>query len=444
VSPLRSSRLPTAANHVLCPFLCVFAHGAKHTLNTPLRFLHPATSMVLSTNTRMLRNDPSTGDAALLRRRNRELTILNVVAQALNEETQTQQALRVVLERVAQLLDLATGWIWLLHPRTGNAYLAASLQLPPALANTPAHMEGSCYCLDTFRAGDLDGAANINVVTCSRLKGLVDGTDDLRYHASIPLYAHGRQLGVLNVASGHWRELGEDDLRILHTVGDLLGIALERARLFDERGKLAALEERNRLAREIHDTLAQGLTAITLQLETADALLNSNGAQERAQRNIQEALQLARTNLEEARRSVLDLRAAPLEDRTLVQAIAALAQEQVTVAGLALHTEIVGADQPLPVRVEAGLYRVAQEAITNVVQHAQAKALTITIAATPQTVQLNVEDNGRGFDGNHLPAQRYGLRGMLERVKLLGGQLEIHSSPGAGTRINVCVPLDQV
>jgi two-component system NarL family sensor kinase len=391
----------------------------------------------------MFRNDQATGDAALLRQRNRELTILNVVAQALNEETETQRALQVVLERVAQLLNLATGWIWLLHSRTGNPYLAASLQLPPALVHTPARMEGSCYCLDTFRVGDLDGAANINVVTCSRLKGLVDGTDGLRYHASIPLYAHGRQLGVLNVASGQWRELGEDDLRILHTIGDLLSIALERARLFDERGALGALAERNRLAREIHDTLAQGLAAITLQLETADALLDANGAPDRVQRNIQQALTLARTNLEEARRSVLDLRAEPLEGRTLAQAITALAQEQAAVAGLVLRTEIVGADQPLPVRVEAGLYRVAQEAITNVVQHAQATTLMVEFVATPQRVQLNLEDDGRGFDPQQHAAARYGLRGMLERVKLLGGQLNIDSSPGAGTQIDVLVPLEQ-
>ena len=134
-------------------------------------------------------------------------------------------------------------------------------------------MEGTCYCLDTFRQGDLAGAANVNVVTCSRLKNLIDGTDGLRYHASIPLVAHGRQLGVLNVASPSWREISPDELRLLYTVGDLLSIAIERARLFARSVELGAVQERNRLAREIHDTLAQGLTAITLQLEAADLLL---------------------------------------------------------------------------------------------------------------------------------------------------------------------------
>lgn len=89
---------------------------------------------------------------------------------------------------------------------TGESYVAAAQNRPPALANNLHRMEGHCYCLDTYRAGDREGAANVNVVTCSRLKGLVAGTGGLRYHASIPLYAHGKKLGVLNVASTDWRQ----------------------------------------------------------------------------------------------------------------------------------------------------------------------------------------------------------------------------------------------
>src|SRR4029079_12064962 len=101
--------------------------------------------------------------------------------------------------------------------------------------------------------GDLAGAANVNVITCSRLSGLVDGTDGLRYHASIPLYAHGKPLGVLNVASTDWRELSEADLRLLYTVGDLLSIAVERARLFARSVQVGALEERKRPDRDIQE-----------------------------------------------------------------------------------------------------------------------------------------------------------------------------------------------
>ena len=95
----------------------------------------------------------------------------------------------------------------------------------------------------------LEANANINVVTCSRLWEFVDGTDGLRYHTSVPLYAsHGKKLGVLNVADTDWRELSADDLRLLHTIGDLLSITIERARLFARSRQIGISEERGRLA----------------------------------------------------------------------------------------------------------------------------------------------------------------------------------------------------
>lgn len=379
-------------------------------------------------------------DAEKLRRRNRELSILNTIAEALNRSVDIDEALQAALARVAELLDLQTGWIWLLHEETGQSYLAASQNLPPALANNPRRMEGSCYCLDTYRAGDLDGAANVNVVTCSRLWGLVDGTDGLRYHASIPLYAHGKELGVLNVASTDWRELTEDDLRLLYTIGDLLSIAIERARLYTHSAEYGAAEERYRLAREIHDTLAQGLTAISMQLETAEALLETGVSPEIIQKVVHQALTLTRTNLEEARRSVLDLRAAPLEGRNLVEALKALCDEVTAENGLVIEFNVTGAGRPLPARLESGIYRIAQEALANAVQHAQTKSVSMKLALLQDQVTLTVEDAGRGFDPDQIPERRFGLRGLHERTKLLGGSLTIESSPGSGTRVEAKFP----
>ena len=322
-------------------------------------------------------------------------------------------------------------------------------------------MEGSCYCLDTFRTGDLDGAANLNVVTCSRLKWLEDGTRGLRYHASIPLYAHGKQLGVLNVASPDWRQLSAADLRLLYTVGDLVSIAVERARLFARQAEFGATLERNRLAREIHDTLAQGLAAITMQLETADALLEAGASvggasssdasaggtglsgAERTKKAIAQALTLARANLEEARRSVLDLRSAPLEGRTLAQALSALVEEATSKGIVPVRFHATGASRPLPNRVEAGLYRIAQEALANAVRHAEARTIRVKLLAQPAHVRLMVIDDGRGFDVTTLPKDRYGLAGIQERAHLLGGKLTLQTSPGQGTQVDVLVPLGE-
>lgn len=382
-------------------------------------------------------------DADELQQRNRELSILNAIARELNGSVDLGQALNAVLAQVAQLLDLQTSWIWLLREEHDEYYLAAVQDLPPALSANPQLMEGQrCYCLDTYRAGDLKGAANINVVACSRLVRLVEGAEGLRYHASIPLYAHQKKLGVLNVASADWRELSADDLRLLHTIGDLLSIAVERARLFNRSVQLGAVEERFRLARELHDTLGQGLAAVLLKLEGIDALLEGGADPEKVRQVAQQALGLARANLEEARRSVLDLRAAPLEGRTLAEALASLAAELSAKKTTAIACEAIGASQPLPVRVEAGLYRIAQEALNNAAQHAQARQILLRLVVTPAQVQLVVEDDGCGFDPSQIPRDRFGLVGLNERARLLDGSLKIESSPAQGTRLEVVLPLE--
>jgi two-component system NarL family sensor kinase len=380
----------------------------------------------------------SESDTQKIERRNRELSILNTIAKALNQEADLTRALNAALTHVAELFDLKTSWIFL-YDQEGKAYLAAAQNLPPALADHPRRMTGECDCLWYFEEGELSTPMNI---ACTRLENLVVGTAGLRQHASISLNAHGKPLGVLNVASTDWGDLSDEDLQLLYLVGDVVGIAIERARLFDNSVELGAVKERNRLAREIHDTLAQGLTAIALQLETADALLDSGANAQRTQQAVRQALELTRANLEEARRSVLDLRAAPLEGRTLSEALAVLVKEWSSRRKVKVNFDTTDANRPLPVRIEVGLYRIAQEALTNIGRHAKANHVTLQLITMPDEVQLVVYDDGRGFDPEAVDDGHYGLVGMNERAKLLGGSLELCSSPDNGTRIDVNVPLE--
>jgi two-component system, NarL family, sensor kinase len=381
-----------------------------------------------------------------LERLNHELSVLNGIARELNRSVNLDEALRFTLSQVAELLGLRTGWIWLIRESSPEPYLAAAQNLPPVLADEPRRMDGSgyCYCLDSYKKGDLGGAANVNVLTCSRLDGLVDGTDGLRYHASIPLYAGEKKLGVMNVASPAWRGLNSEDLQLLNTVGDLLSIAVERARLFERSARLGAVEERNRLAREIHDTLAQNLTATGLQIESAEALLEADADPERVRASLDRALSLTRSNLEEARRSVLDLRAAPLEDRSLPEALRDLIDRWESETGVSARFRSVNGSRPLPPGVEATLYRVCGEALANVARHAGAGRVTVRLVSTPESVGLLVEDDGRGFDPSRVPEDRHGILGMRERVAVLGGVLRVESSPGGGTRVEATLPLEGV
>jgi two-component system, NarL family, sensor kinase len=381
----------------------------------------------------------SISDTEKLQRRNRELSILNTVAEALNREIDLERALQTTLAHAAELLSLHTGWVFLIDEDTEKFYPAAAQGLPPALAEHPRRLGGTCYCIDSYVEGDLEGAANVNVISCSRLRDLVNGTDGLRYHASIPLYAHGKKMGILNVAASQWRELSPEDLKLLYTIGDLLSIAIERARLFERSVQFGATEERNRLAREIHDTLAQGLTAISLQLEAADALLDRDA--HRTREAILKALDLTRANLEEARRSVMDLRAAPLDGKSLREALAALVGQMSRDHKHKVEFEVIGPADKLPIRVESCLYRVAQEALNNATRHAKARHISLQLIAATDQLQLIIEDDGQGFDPAHIPPGHYGLVGLNERVKLMGGKLHIKSAPDSGTRIEVALPL---
>jgi two-component system, NarL family, sensor kinase len=379
-----------------------------------------------------------------LERQNEEFAILSEVATALNESVDLETALSTVLSRAADCHALGTGWVLLLDEASGEPYLAAAQNLPPGLAEDPGRMEGSCYCLDTFRAGDLAGAANVNVVACSRLRGLTQGSGGLRYHASIPIHAGEKKLGVMNLASAEWRQLSADDLRVLHVIGGMLGVAIERARLLERSLEAGAAEERNRLAREIHDTIAQGLSATALQLETAEALLDAGADPAEVRAAVHRALETTREGLREARRSVMDLRAAVLEGRTLAEAIGELCASAwgATLNGTRVELESIGGTRPLPRRVEGALYRVAQEALSNALRHARAKRVTVQLAAEPNQVTLSIADDGIGFEVCRRREGHYGLVGMRERVKLLGGELCVFSREGAGTRVEARVPLE--
>jgi two-component system, NarL family, sensor kinase len=382
-----------------------------------------------------------------------ELQVLASIAEALNSSPGVQEALERSLALVAELLGLDTGWVWLRDAESGAFYSAAARNLPPYLRE-PVRMTGaSCWCLDAFEKGTLT-PTNIRLIHCSRLLPAVEAHDTeatrgLCCHASLPISFQGRSLGVLNVAGPQWRKLTRPELRLLATIAYQLGIAVERARLAEGNVRLARAEERARLAREIHDTLAQGLTAITLQLESALANLETDPSRTRTR--VESALETARNSLDEARRSVEGLRAAPLAGRSLPEALLALARGFASGTGVRVrpalrgHVFEAGPLPPMPLRLEAELYRIAQEALANVRRHAAATRVVMVLQAVrpaaevPERLRLFLHDDGRGFDPG-APAAGRGLLGMTERAAVLGGSLRVKSTPGRGTLVLADVP----
>ena len=281
-----------------------------------------------------------------------------------------------------------------------------------------------------------------NIETDPRFQGWPDHHPHMKSFLGVPIVSKGDVIGAFYLTDKlNGGGFTKADHHLIEILGAHAAVAIENARLYERSRELSIIEERNRLAREIHDTLAQGLAAITLQLETAEALMDTDGDLGRVRQNVTRALTLAQDNLEEARRSVLDLRAAPLEGRTLVEALRALGRDAAADGGPLVDFETTGEPRRLPPQIDVGLYRIAQEALTNVIKHAEAQRVTVRLEITPNYVRLFIEDDGRGFDHSNISTDNYGLIGLNERANVLGGSLRLETSDGVGTRLEVNVPL---
>lgn len=195
---------------------------------------------------------------------------------------------------------------------------------------------------------------------------------------------------------------------------------------------LVRADERTRLARDIHDTLAQGLAALTLQIETA--LQHVGRDPDRVRERMEKALATARASLDEARRSVTALRAGATAGKPLAQALASLARELTSESGIRVSFDANGSCL-LDAAIEEELFRIAQQALTNVRQHAHAKTATVTLECTKRVTKLSIEDDGIGFDVRKVAPERHGITGMRERARAAGGTLRIESKAKRGTRV---------
>ncbi|HLL15871.1 MAG TPA: two-component regulator propeller domain-containing protein [Pyrinomonadaceae bacterium] len=208
---------------------------------------------------------------------------------------------------------------------------------------------------------------------------------------------------------------------------------------------VAVLEERNRIARELHDSLAQGFTSISIHLEAVSAKMGA--PHDAAREHLNQARLLVRSSLAEARRTVRDLRSELLEAGDLSAALSRVAGQLTAGTNVSAEVTVAGASRPLPARIESNLLRVGQEALTNAVRHAGARTVRARLEYGRGRVRLCVEDDGHGFDVGTMDAASngggFGLRGMRERLTQIGGTLSVESLPGRGTQITATVPLGE-
>lgn len=265
--------------------------------------------------------------------------------------------------------------------------------------------------------------------------------------AAFPLVSGGNVIGVFTVAKERSRSIPAEDVRLLTIFSNLLAAILRNVEMVQERERMLLMQERNRLAREIHDGLAQSLAGALLQMDRLDRLVE--GDAKGARKLLLQLREHVRELLLEVRRSIFNLRPSPLEEDGLVETLRHEIQ-RLKDKGLAgtveLRLEVRGEQRRLSGLVEDEVFRIAQEALTNALKHSNATEIIATLQFQDDQLRLAIRDNGRGF---HLAEavrgardrQSFGLVGMSERADRLGASFEVDSRPGAGTRMMVDVPL---
>ncbi len=370
------------------------------------------------------------------------LETLNAIGDVLNAAPTFLEAVPEALDRLVAMVGLSAGWVFLTNVEEGDAHegsfrLAAATGLPPALqldACAPLR-EGSCECQRLLRRGQLD--RGINMVTCSRLRDATGDRGGLEIHASVPLLGLRGPVGIVNLAAPGDARFDDEALAFLAAVGRQLGTAFERSRLLDERTSqaryAATLEERQRLAHEMHDSLAQLLFAADLSLNVA----RSAPEGERRDDALGDAGAIVSNALQELRALVEVMRPADLS-AGLNAALLRLAQR----TRGSLTVSLDAAEIEPPAAIAEALYRIAQEAVHNALRHAGARSLWLRLAVRGERLELVVSDDGSGFAGDGEPrtAGGLGLSGMRDRAAAVGGRLHLEERRGGGATVRVEVP----
>ncbi|MGQ9554976.1 MAG: GAF domain-containing protein [Anaerolineae bacterium] len=293
--------------------------------------------------------------------------------------------------------------------------------------------------------------------TCPLRATCTAGGHPVTSHVALPLMVKDQAVGMLNLVGEREGCCDETDLMLLEALGRQLAVAVENARLWAEvrrkesmrrellhRVITAQEEERQRIARELHDESGQALTSLLVGFR----LLEKAGSLEQAQALSANMREVVAQTLDNIHRLALELRPTVLDDLGLVPALARYVLSCQARFGLQADFVAAGLDgQRLPGEVETTLYRIAQEALTNVACHSRANHASVLLERRKDSVVLMVEDDGEGFDVAQAVASaqeqnRLGLYGMGERASLVGGHLAVESEPGIGTTISVTIPLE--
>jgi signal transduction histidine kinase len=392
-------------------------------------------------------------------KRHHQLLALSHISSAVSGLHDLDTILRTTLDNVLELINGDIGGILFLDEGTKALYYRVQHGLSTKYA------EDMRISLDEGIAGRVaqtgeplllediskdPRAIHPDLISAEGLKGFV----------SIPLKSKDKVVGVMNIASHVAGRFGIDDASLLSSIGDYLGTAIEQARLYDRLARVgeryrvllqhaltAQEEERKRIARELHDETSQAITSLTLSLQAIIGMAEMKGI-----RDVELMEKLKTTHSyavyagNEIVRLMKELRPTLLDELGLPAAIHRYAKDTLQAQGISVSAEFIGTDQRFQPEIEVSLYRIAQGAIGNILEHSGAKNVSIKLECNDRECALYIQDDGKGFDVRKLTRVERSGRGaglftMRERTSLLGGVGYVESKPGQGTKIIAKVPL---
>lgn len=376
------------------------------------------------------------------RRRNEQMAAINAVALNVSAVLTLGELLPHVVQLVRETFGYHTVGVYLKDEREETVVLQAvdsgSDYVPPRGIRMKIGGEGIIGHVSgtglPWVTGDVDNDPFFTDLGLTQL--------DIKSELVMPIKQGDALVGALDLYSAEKDAFGDADMLIAQTLANQLAVAIENARIFDETRDLAVLEERNRMAREIHDTLAQGFTSIVIQLEAGEDSLEGNP--EDLHDHISSAKGIARECLAEARRSVWNLLPEVLERNPLDVIISDEVDRFAATASAKADFTLLGARKELSAATQAAILRICQESLTNIRKYAYADQVNVILDFGLDAVKLTVSDDGVGFDPESVRIGGahggFGLTGMRQRARLLRGDVDITSSPGNGTVVAAKLP----
>lgn len=390
-----------------------------------------------------------------IEQRTHQIATLNSIITTVSQSLDLGWILDVTLSKILALMDLEAGAVHLLDEKSDRLNIMAYHGLVPECVQKIKRLRmGEEIMGQAIQSGEPvivnDAKENLKITTLVGEKG------EFRAYAGIPIKSKRKTLGTLSLASHLANKFDPEKVILLQSMGEAIGIAVENAlaaQRLEEMGKIreqllkklisAQEEERRRIARELHDNASQSLVAVVLQLDDVADILPAGSS------NIREKLDMLRERLVQTIQGVrdlaLELRPSALDDLGLSKAIEWYAKDYLVKNSIDFQMKTSGSGTKLPQYTETMLFRVVQEALANVVRHADASQVKVQLQLNDTDVKVTIEDNGKGFDVDAVLSREagrtnLGIHGMSERVALLGGTFNIQAQPGKGSHISIEIP----